>query len=440
MCIKTKSKTSLDKAVLYEEKKYADANVKSRDMFSAAAACLPGGNTRAALYYDPFPLFFEKAFASCVKDVDGHIYIDMSNDMSAGLYGHSDPIIVDALKQGLDFGMSFGATHETEVKFAAEICSRYASFDRIRFCTSGTEACLGALKIAQAITGRRHILAFHGGYHGNVMNYLSPDAPLNVDHQDLLIAHFNDLNDVDAITDQYKGSIAAIIVEPIMGSGGGIIGDSDFLKSLREVADRIGALLIFDEIQTARFAIGGYQSIVDVQPDMTTIGKFFGGGLNFGAIGGSAEIMDRLSPLASKKLMHSGTFNNNILTMIAGYTALTKIFTQENLERLHVLSQELRNSMQDSAARHSVPFLTGSYSSLISTHFQNKLPQNPEEINTPPMFRKLMQLYMINHGIFLSRRCQYTLSFANTVEEYSVIADRFDQFLDVYGHLVDRDN
>ena len=222
-----------------------------------------------------------------------------------------------------------------------------------------------------------------------------------------------------------------------MGSGGGIIGDTAFLKGLREIADRIGAILIFDEIQTARFALGGYQSIVDVKPDMTTIGKFFGGGLNFGAIGGCAEIMDRLSPLAPNRLIHSGTFNNNIVTMIAGHTALTKLFTEENLQRLHSLSQSLRLSMQTSAKCYSVPFQAGSYSSLVSTHFQHTLPLDPNGIKTPPKFRKLMQLFMINNGIFLSRRCQYTLSFANTVEECNKAADVFDQFLGKYGQLVD---
>lgn len=427
--------SSIHEAVAHEQRIYEESNPTSKRKFEAAKDVLPGGNTRATLYFDPFPLFFESARAGKVVDADGHEYSDVSNDFTAALFGHSNQEIVSALKAVLDNGVNYGGTHDHEVAFAHEICRRFRSIERVRFMTSGTEANLAAIQLARAQTGRRLILGFNGGYHGNVLNWLQPGNEMNIDRVDIRLARFNRIETVEHIVREEGGDIAAILVEPVMGSAGGFIAETKFLKRLRSICDEIDALLIFDEVQTARFAVGGWQSLIDIDPDLTTLGKFFGGGLNFGALGGAARYMDRLGPGHERALMHGGTFGNNVLTMVAGHAALQKVFTQENIERLNARSDGLRSRLVGEAKKRGIPLQLGSFGSLISTHFQTDMPQGPEDARTPPLFRKLLQLYMINSGVFISRRCQFTLSMANTDDEFAKVENAFGLFLDRYGHL-----
>lgn len=431
------AETNIDDAVAHEQRVYESSNPTSRRKFEAAKEVLPGGNTRGSLYFDPFPLFFQSARSSKVIDADGHEYSDFGNDLTAALFGHSNEAIVAALKAGLDNGMSYGGTHDHEVAFAREIRHRFRSIERVRFLTSGTEANLAAIRLAKAETGRGLVLGFFGGYHGNVLNWLEPKSEMNVDRADVRLARFNHIETVEQIVRDEGKDIAAILVEPIMGSAGGFVAETTFLSRLRSICDEIGALLIFDEVQTARFALGGYQSVIGVYPNLTTLGKFFGGGLNFGALGGAARHMDRLGPGHARMLSHGGTFSNNVLTMIAGHAALKKVFVQENVDRLNSRSNELRSALLRRANTRGVPLQLGSFGSLISTHFQAEMPRGPEEVKTPAIFRKLFQLFMINNGIFITRRGQFTVSMANTEDEFSALENAFDRFLDRYGELTD---
>lgn len=426
----------LSAALEAEEDLYTVRNPTSREMFGDAGSYLPGGISRLSLYFDPFPLFLANAQGSVVEDADGHEYVDFSNDLTAALYGHSDPAILAALRNALEKGISYGGLHEHEVELGKEICRRFPSIDRVRFCNSGTEANLVAMKLSRIATDRHHVIAFKGGYHGSLCNYLMPDGNLNVEADSLLFATFNDAESVGELVGRHGDSIASIIVEPMMGSGGGILASREFLGSLRAIADRTGTLLIFDEVQTARFAGGGMQSIFGIPADITTLGKFCGGGLNFGAVGGRAEILDRLSPLNPSSVMHGGTFNNNVLTMIAGHTGFTKIATQAGLEKLNALGDDLRRQLSRIAEARSVPFAAGCYGSILSLHFQDVLPTNPAEIVTSPRVRKLYHHFMLNRGIYVTRRGAINLSFAHNSEDCRRILERFEQFLDTYGHLV----
>ena len=428
--------TDICAAIEIEEGRYAEQNPTSRELFEDAGTYLPGGNSRLSLYFDPFPLFLAKARDSFVEDVDGHEYVDFSNDMTAALYGHSEPTIIAALRNALENGISYGGQHEHEVALGKEICRRFPSIERVRFCTSGTEANLVAMKLSTIVTGRRKILAFKGGYHGNMCNYISPAAELNVDADRLIFGTFNDVESVGKLVGEHADDIASIIVEPMMGSGGGMMAAPEFLNALRSTADSIGALLIFDEIQTARFALGGMQSILGIEADITTLGKFCGGGLNFGAVGGKFEILDRLSPLNPNTVMHGGTFNNNILTMITGHVGLTQVATRSGLDRLNARGGDLRRRLAQIAEARSVPFTAGCYGSILSLHFQDPLPTNPAEITTPPTLRKLYHHFMLNRGIYISRRGAINLSFAHTESDCVQVLDRFEEFLDTHGHLV----
>ena len=422
-------------AIDLEERRYADANPESRQVFEQAGSYLPGSSSRQSLYFDPFPLFLARTEGSRVEDVDGHEYVDFTSDMTAALYGHSNPAITDALRDALSNGMNYGGPHVHEVALGKEICERFSSIDLVRFCTSGTEANLIAMRLSTIATGRPLILAFEGGYHGYMCNYLSSDMPLNVESDRMLFATYNDAESVDRLAAKHDDAIAAIIIEPMMGSGGGIMADPAFLETLRATADRIGALLIFDEVQTARFAPGGMQSVLGIDADITALGKFFGGGLNFGAVGGKADIIGRLSPIHPQTLMHGGTFNNNVLTMIAGYTGLQHVATNTGMQALNTKGDELRAQLTDKAKARSLPFSAGCFGSILSLHFQSSLPTNPSQIATPAALRKLYQLFMLNRGIYITRRGAINLSFAHTHDDVTYMADRFGEFLDTYGHL-----
>lgn len=406
------TRSTIDDAVAQEQRVYESSNPTSSQKFEAAKEVLPGGNTRGSLYFDPFPLFFSSARSSKVIDVDGQEYSDFVNNLTAALFGHSNEAIVSSLKSALDNGMSYGGTHDHEVAFAGEICRRFRSIERVRFLTSGTEANVAAIQLAKAETGRRLVLGLFGGCHGNVLNWLEPKSEMNVDRADVRLARYNHIETVEQMVRKEGKDIAAILVEPIMGSAGDFVAETTFLSRLRSVCDEIGALLIFDEVQTARFAIGGYQSVIGVYPDLTTLGKFFGGGLNFGALCGHARYMDRLGPGHERMLSHGGTFSNNVLTMIAGHAALKKFFVQENVDRLNARSNELRSALPRRTNSRGVPLQLGRFGSLISTHFQAAMPRGPEDVKTPPIFRKQFQRFMI---VFITRRV--------------------DMFLDRYGEL-----
>ncbi|TIP90572.1 MAG: aminotransferase class III-fold pyridoxal phosphate-dependent enzyme [Mesorhizobium sp.] len=436
----TVEKPALEREIEELEARYSSANPRSRVQLSMARRVLPGGNTRAALHYDPFPVFIESAEGARVIDVDGHSYVDFTNDLTAGFYGHSHPVILADIRSALDNGISFGGPHRYEEALAKAICSRFSSIERVRFCNSGTEANLVAMGLARAVTGRPLVLAFHGGYHGSFANYLGAETPLNVDKPRLRFARFNDEEDVRRVLEKDGAQTAAIIIEPMMGSGGGILADPTFLANLRVIADECGALLIFDEVQTARFSPGGLQDLVQVRTDLTTLGKSLGGGLTFGALGGRADLMDRLDPSLPGAIGHGGTFNNNVLTMIAGQVGLTKVATAEALHGANARGDRLRQSLFSAARARGLVLSIGAYGSILSLHFQPKAPRNPAEIATTPVQRKLFHLDMLLRGFYVQRRGTINLSLATTDEDFTAFTEAFVGFLDRYSAFLPADN
>lgn len=429
---------TIDDALLDLEARYSDANGASRGLFFSAREVLPGGNTRSVLYYDPFPLFIDSASGARLVDVDGHAYIDFANDMSAGFYGHSNAVILSAIRGALDRGLSFGAPHRHEVALAEAICSRFTAIERLRFCNSGTEANLLAMATARAVTGRPMVLAFRGAYHGSMASYANVDAPLNVNKQQMCYARFNDEEDVKHILRKEGAQIAAIIVEPMLGTGGSIMADRGFLASLRAMADEVGALLIFDEVVTARFRPGGLQDLFEVYPDITTLGKSIGGGLAFGAFGGRAEVIDRLDPSRPNGILHGGTFNNTVLTMVAGHAGLSEVATAEAIEAVNALGDRLRESLGAAARQCGSALSIGGYGSMLSLNFQPTMPRNPAEATTTPAQRKLFHLDMLMRGFYLPRRGTINLSLATGDADCAAFVKAFTGVLERYASFFPR--
>ncbi|MFI5015075.1 MAG: aspartate aminotransferase family protein, partial [Hyphomicrobiales bacterium] len=335
---------NIDAALAEARERFVERNPKSKAAYAEACSAMPGGNTRTVLFYAPFPLAIAGGAGCFLRDADGHEYLDLLGEYTAGLYGHSHPIIRAAIDRALDGGINLSGHNLLEAKLARVVCDRFPSLDLIRFTNSGTEANLMALATATVATGRRKILVFDGGYHGGVLYFGGGGAPVNAPHQ-FVVGRYNDAASSRELIEQHGSELAAILVEPMLGSGGCIPGDRDFLQTLREGATRCGAVLIFDEVMTSRLSPGGLQEALGIIPDMTTLGKYIGGGMSFGAFGGRADLMGRYDPRRPDALPHAGTFNNNILTMSAGLAGMTEIFTPEAARRLTALGEDLRRRL-----------------------------------------------------------------------------------------------
>ncbi|MGE0238728.1 MAG: aspartate aminotransferase family protein, partial [Parvibaculaceae bacterium] len=321
--------------------RYAERRPRSRAAMARSAAYMPGGNTRSVLYFPPFPIFAERSAGCRLWDIDGHSYVDFLCEYTAGLAGHDHPAIRAAVEGVLARGWVNGAQTEMEGRFAAALCERFPSVERIRFCNSGTEANLMALTTARVLTGRPAIMAFKGAYHGGVLLFKNGPAPQNAPFETVL-ADYNDIDATRRLIGEHAARLAAVIIEPLMGSSGGIPATPGFLRMLREECTRHGVMLVFDEVMTSRLAPGGLQEKHAISPDLTTLGKYVGGGFSFGAFGGRADIMDRYEPSRPDAQAHAGTFNNNPFTMAAGLAAMTEIYTPERAIALNQSGDRLR--------------------------------------------------------------------------------------------------
>ena len=422
---------TLDDAVAEVEARYVTAHPNSKARYERALKTMPGANTRTVLHYDPFPVTVAKGEGAYVTDLDGHQYVDMLGEYTAGLYGHSQPAIIAALTEVLQSGLVLGGPNEYEAKLAELMCARFPAVELVRFCNSGTEANMMCVSLARAITGRRMVLGFHGGYHGGLMAFPGlTTSPMNAS-EEVVLVDFNDPEAArQAITDN-ASELAAVILEPMMGGGGCIPAEAEFLDVLREETQKHGAFLIFDEVMTSRLAPGGMQERTGVIPDLAAFGKYLGGGVSFGAFGGRNDLMSRLDPRDPEALVHSGTFNNNVLTMAAGLAGLEKVLTPQATIKLNEEGDRLRERLQGVADARKIPAQVMGIGSMICVHFQGEPIRRPADAEkTRPGTRKLLQLEMNLKGFYLSRRGFMSLSLPLTEQDYDSFVTTFEEFLD----------
>jgi len=387
---------SLESALEEAENRYAAANPKSAARHASARAAMPGGNTRTVLHYTPFPLAWAKGDGARLTDLDGHGYTDFLCEHSAGLYGHSNPVILEAIRKALDGGIVLGGPNQYEADLAGMIRDRFPSIELLRFCNSGTEANMFAIQAARAATGKPAILAFEGGYHGGVLYFRKGGAPLNLPIK-TLTATYNDPDGATAMIRAHAQELAAVIVEPMLGGGGCIPGERAFLAALRRACTEHDVVLIFDEVMTSRLSTGGYQAMIGVTPDMTTLGKYLGGGISFGAFGGSASLMAAFDPQQGGRLTQAGTFNNNVLSMAAGVATLTEVLTDAVLIATNERGARLRARLQEIFTAARVPLRTTGLGSMIGIH-------------GPDTWLELFFLAMLEEGHYLARRGFIALS------------------------------
>lgn len=417
--------------------RYARRNPNSRTLHEQARAWMPGGNTRSALYWAPFPLYVTHSEGCRVRDADGNEYLDVLGEYTAGLYGHSDPVIAQAVARTVAGGYSNGAPGASEIQFAQLICRRFPSVASVRFCNSGTEANLYALTLARVFTGRKKLLGFSGGYHGGVFAFAGGGSPMNAPF-DWTLAKFNDSAGTAALIEQLGADLGAVIVEPMMSNGGCIAADRSFLRTLRDKCSEVGALLIFDEIVTSRMGSGGLQQRLGIEPDMTTFGKYFGAGFSSGAFGGRADVMSLLDPSAPNALLHSGTFNNNVYSMTVGYAALKDVFTPERAEKLHADGEALRARLNDIAREVSPAVQFTGCGSIMNIHFKRGPIRCPEDLAAEP--KSLLQLFhldLLEEGIYAAARGQINLSLPMQAKDFEKIATAVRKCLNRRAELIE---
>jgi glutamate-1-semialdehyde 2,1-aminomutase len=391
---------------------YRARNPKSLKQYEAACAALPGGNTRSAIFVDPFPLTMAKGAAAHLWDIDGHEYVDFLSEFTAGLFGHSHPKIRQAIDAALDSGWNLGAQGAAEARFAGAICDRFPSIDLVRFTNSGTEANLMAVAAACALTGRNKVLVFKGGYHGGVFYFRGKGSAVNAPY-DFLLADYNDIEATRALVAPHRADLAAILIEPMLGGSGCIPATREFLADLRALASETGAVLIFDEVMTSRLAPGGLQEVHDIRPDMTTLGKYVGGGMSFGAFGGKAEIMQWFDPRRADGFQHAGTFNNNVLTMNAGHVGLTEVYTPEHARALNEFGDGLRERLNAIPARRGLAMQFTGIGSMIGVHMTDRpIRSAADAAQSDAVLLDLFYFDLIARGIWFAKRGMMALSIA----------------------------
>ena len=338
---------------LYEERtpKSAEAHKKAQKRIPLGVA----SNYRA---YDPYPIFVAEGHGSKIVDIDGNEYLDHNLCFGTLMAGHGHPAVVKAIQWALQNGTTFGMPHDMEAELAEEICARYP-VEMVRFGSSGTEATMHACRIARAATSRNIIMRFEGGYHGLHDTALVSVKPKEEDFGDInapnsvpsglgviqpvldnvTVATFNNLASVENRFKQFPGQIAAIILEPIMMNVGICMPQPGFLEGLREICNKNGALLIFDEVKTgAKLCWGGASEYFGVKPDIITLAKSIGGGVPLAAFGAGRQVMDLI---VQHKVFHGGTFNTNRFAMAAGLATFREVLTRENYAHVDKLSKKL---------------------------------------------------------------------------------------------------
>ncbi len=391
---------------------------KSTALFEQAQQLIPGGvnsPVRAYRSVDMEPPFIQRAQGSRVYDVDGNTYIDYVGSWGPMILGHAHPQVVAAVQAAAASGCSFGAPTELEVQLAQRIIDAFPAMEMVRMVNSGTEATMSAIRLARGYTGRDQIIKFSGCYHGHGDSLLvkagsgamtfgvpdSPGVPADLAKHTLTLP-FNDLNAVRQMLEQHPGQIACVILEPAVGNMGLVKPDDGFLEGLRQVTREHDTLLIFDEVMTGfRVDYGGMQTLYNIDPDLTTLGKVIGGGLPVGAYGGKREIVEHMSPVGP--IYQAGTLSGNPLAMTAGLTTLDILRADAPYKVLGERAAHMMDETAKAARAANIPVYTTSIGSMFTVFFSDKPVRNFEDASACniPAFRQYFGS-MLHAGIYIA--------------------------------------
>ena len=405
-------------------------------LFKKAKTLMPGGvnsPVRAFKNVGTDPIFFKSAKGPILTDEDDNNYIDFIGSWGPMILGHSNPIIVEAVKKQLELGTSYGAPTGIENELAELIKIQVPSMQKLRMVNSGTEATMSCIRLARGYSGKNKIIKFTGCYHGHVDSLLVkagsgvstfglPDSPGVPDELAKLTysCPYNDVDSVTKVVNEIGDDLAAIIVEPIAGNMGFVPGQSHFLKALRDLCDQTDSVLIFDEVMSGfRVALGGAQEIYNIKPDLTALGKVIGGGLPVGAFGGKESIMNQLAPIGP--VYQAGTLSGNPLAMSAGIALMTALIDMNPFESLERSSKHLLSSIKEMCDAKGIPFSHASIGGMFGFFFSEELPNNFDEVvkTNDELFIKFFNTALKN-GIYFAPS-KYEAGFISTTHNSSIL-------------------
>jgi glutamate-1-semialdehyde 2,1-aminomutase len=376
-----------------------------------ALRVMPGGDTRSIAHHEPYPLSIDRAEGVELIDVDGHRYLDLLMNYTSLVHGHAYPPVVEAVQRQIARGSAWPARHDAQIELASLLVDRVHSVDQVRFTNSGTEATTATLRLARLATGRETILMAKSGYHGSAseteVGTEGHEGPFT------LIARYGDTAQFASILAARGHEIAAVILEPVLGSGGVIPAPPGFLAEVRTATHAAGALFILDEVITFRLALGGAQSLHGVEPDLTAFGKIIGGGLPVGAFGGRSDLMALLDPRSGPG-SHSGTFNGNPVTCAAGIAAMSDL-TAERIDTMNELGAVLAEGLQAAAVDASMEARVRSAGSIAGCFLADADDA------------RLFHLAALNRGVFFAPRGMFCLS---TLADSSFVDEVVDRCAD----------
>ena len=426
----------LDLELDLARQRYTSANPNSYANYRSACKVMPGGNTRTVLHYSPFPITVVKGDGAYITDSDGHVYCDFLCEYTAGLYGHNNEVIKQAVVKALNNGTTLGGPNLEEARLAKLMCKRFPAVERIRFCNSGTESNILALSAARAYSKRSDILIVDGSYHGSVLSFHGSN-PLNLPFP-IHKMTYNQTDQAVELINSLGTRLAAVLIEPMIGAGGGIPATVEFLSGLRDATAQTGALLIFDEVMTSRLTGQGLHGHFKIKPDLVTFGKYIGGGMTFGAFGGRARIIDRFDPARSDAWSHAGTFNNNILTMAAGFAGLDQVYTSRVADAFFSYGNDFRNRLVTEIAALKLPVHVTGMGSMMTFHFAGQPPTAPPDpVKIPAALLELIHLDMIELRQYYARRGMINLSLPMTDANLNEFLSRFLRVLQQRSGIIE---
>lgn len=425
----------------------------SESSFKKANQYIPGGvnsPVRAFRSVGGKPIFIHKGQASRLYDVDGNEYIDFVCSWGASILGHAHPAVVAAVSKAAADGLSFGAPTEAESQLAEIICGALPSIEKIRLVSSGTEACMSAIRLARAFTGKNKIIKFSGSYHGHadmlltqagsgVATFGLPDSAGVPKETTMhtMTSPYNDMDALETLCSSSKEGIAAIIVEPVAGNMGFVMPSEGFLSGLRKLCDRLGALLIFDEVMTGfRVAWGGYQNLSSIRPDLTTLGKVIGGGMPLAAYGGKQEIMDLVAP--SGPMYQAGTLSGNPVAVAAGIATLDIMKEKSSYDLLNHITYKLVHGLKKAANNAGIPLQGGFCGGMFGLFFHSEEVKSYEDAkkSNTLLFKNYFNS-MLEKGIYFAPSAFEAgfVSIAHTDQDIEQVLDTAKRVFENLSHI-----
>ncbi len=422
--------------------RYAAVRPRSAALWEKACRYLPGGDTRTATFFLPYAAFMERGEGAYMYDVDGQKLLDLQGNYTSLIHGHAHPETVKAVQEQIAKGSAYAAPFELQGLLGELLCERFPALDLVRFCNSGTEATMHAVRAARAFTGRDKVIKTEGGYHGTTdifeasvdpnLDEAGPLDNINVIPEslgvsknalkDVIVVPFNDIENTRRVLAEHADEVACVIIEPVMGSAGQITPDPEWLQALRQMTTEYNVLLIFDEVVTGRLSTGGAHKHYGIMPDLISLGKIIGGGIPVGAFGGRRDIMDIYDP-RRHQMYHSGTFNGNAITMAAGYATM-KAYDAEKVDYVNALGARFKDGILEIYRDLGINMQISGVGSIYNTLFTNKVVRNYRDVATAhEELNKILFIDLITRGVFNAERGMFAMNTAMTEADVDFCLD-----------------